>query len=277
MQNDSDIIRLFNVLDTAALVELGLILLGAAVLIIVNQTLVPWIANRLHGRYRLYLLAMVPVMRLIIIVVAFVLIVPVIIDPSLQNMVAVLGTLGLAVGFALKDYVSSLIAGVVAVIEMPYRLGDWIEINGAYGEVTKVGMRTVQIVTPEDTRVSIPHLKLWNDSIFNANNGGPELQCVADFYLHPSHDAGAVMQALQDVALTSPYLQLDQPVAVVVCERPWGTHYRLKAYPIDPRQQFRFVSDLTVRGKAILGQLGVQPSAVASVARESAQTNRGGR
>ncbi|EGV19066.1 mechanosensitive ion channel family protein [Thiocapsa marina] len=265
MQNNTDIIRLFKVLDPAALLELGLILLGATLLILANQTLVPWIANRLHGRYRLYLLAMVPLMRLAIIIVAFVLIVPLIIEPSLQNMVAVLGTVGLAVGFALKDYVSSLIAGVVAVIEMPYRLGDWIEINGTYGEVAKVGMRTVQIVTPDDTRVSIPHLKLWNESIFNANSGGPELQCVADFYLHPLHDAGAVVQALQDVALTSPYLQLDQPIAVVVCEQPWGTHYRLKAYPIDPRQQFRFVSDLTVRGKAILAQLGVKPSAVASV------------
>jgi small-conductance mechanosensitive channel len=269
MQNETDIIRLFKVLDTAALIELGLILVGAAVLIFANQSLIPWIANRLHGRYRLYLLAMVPLMRLIIIIVAFVLIVPLIIEPSLQNMVAVLGTVGLAVGFALKDYVSSLIAGVVAVIEMPYRLGDWIEINGTYGEVAKVGMRTVQIVTPDDTRVSIPHLKLWNELIFNANNGGPELQCIADFYLHPMHDASVVMQALQDVAITSPYLQLDQPIAIIVREQPWGTHYRLRAYPIDPRQQFRFVSDLTVRGKAILEQLGMQPSAALSFARES--------
>jgi small-conductance mechanosensitive channel len=269
MQNDTEIIRLFKTLDTAAFIELGLILFGAAVLIIANRTLVPWIANRLHGRYRLYLLAMVPLMRLIIIVVVFVLIVPLIIEPSLQNMVALLGTVGLAVGFALKDYVSSLIAGVVAVIEMPYRLGDWIEINDAYGEVAKVGMRTVQIVTPDDTRVSIPHLKLWKESIFNANNGGPELQCVVDFYLHPRHDAGAVLQALQDVAITSPYLQLDQPIAVVVREQPWGTHYRVRAYPIDPRQQFRFSSDLTVRGKAILEQLGAQPSAVPTVSREN--------
>jgi len=44
---------------------------------------------------------------------------------------------------------------------------------------------------------------------------------------------------------------------VSVHEKPWATHYRLKAYPIDARQQFRFISDLTVRGKAALLRLGV--------------------
>ncbi|WP_200385938.1 mechanosensitive ion channel domain-containing protein [Thiocapsa imhoffii] len=148
------------------------------------------------------------------------------------------------------------------VIEMPYRQGDWVEVKGNYGEVVKVSMRTLELVTPDDTRVSIPHLQLWNEAIFNANNGGPELQCVADFYLHPQHRADQVRQALHDVAITSPYLQLNQPLAVVVREQPWGTHYRLRAYPVDPRQQFRFVSDLTARGRVALQALGAQPAAV---------------
>jgi len=50
--------------------------------------------------------------------------VPLLIEPSVQNMVALLGTLGLGLGFALKDFVSSLVAGLVAVWEMPYRNGD---------------------------------------------------------------------------------------------------------------------------------------------------------
>jgi hypothetical protein len=39
-------------------------------------------------------------------------------------------------------------------------------------------------------------------------------------------------------------------------EKPWGTHYRLKAYPVEPRDQFQFITDLTVRGKAALLALG---------------------
>jgi small conductance mechanosensitive channel len=259
---------LFKTLDVTGALELTMIIGMAIALIAVSQNMLPWIGNRMHGRYRLYVLASIPLLRLLILGVAILLVVPIIIEPSVQNMVAVLGAASLAVGFALKDYVSSLIAGVVAVFEMPYRPGDWIEVDGVYGEVKHVGMRSVQIVTPDDAMVSIPHLTLWSQPIHNLNNGGASLQCVANFYLHPEHDAGLVCQILQDIALTSPYLQFDKPVRVIARERPWGTHYRLKAYPIDPRQQFRFHLDLTVRGKKALQQQGIRSSGVSTAVNE---------
>lgn len=250
--------EIFKKLEGGVLWDLFLIVGGITLLIIIAQNVLPWVANRLHGRLRLFLLALVPLLRLVLIIIAFLLIVPRVIEPSLQNMVAVLGTVGLALGFALKDYASSLIAGVVAVSESLYRNGDWIEVNGYYGEVNHVGIRSVRIVTVDDAAVYIPHIKIWTEPISNANNGTPQLQCAADFYLHPEHDAARISKVLHDVALTSPYLHFDIPVSVIVQENPWGTHYRLKAYPVDPRQQFRFKTDLTVRGKAALAKLGVR-------------------
>ena len=265
MSDSSSLAEIFRTPDLTVLVEVLAVALGAGLLIVSSQRLLPWIANRLHGKRRLRLLALVPVLRLLIIVAAFLLAVPLLIKPSLQNMVALFGTVGLALGFALKDLASSLFAGVVAVSEMPYRNGDWIKIDGVYGEVKNIGMRAVQILTPTDDLVSIPHSRLWNAPIHNSNDGSPRLQCIADFYLHPQHDATQVQELLADVALTSPYLFLDQPIAVVVQEKPWGTHYRLKAYPIDARQQFRFVTDLTVRGKAALNRLQLRFAQAPSV------------
>ena len=164
--------------------------------------------------------------------------------------------MGLALGFAFKDYVSSLIAGVVTLYEALYRPGDWIEVNGAYGEVKSIDMRSAEIVTADDTVVVIPHLKLWDQLLFNANDGGHNLLCVADFYIHPRHDAAQVKHTLLDLALTSAFLQIDKPINVIVLEKPWGTHYRFKANPIDPHRQFHFITDLTVRGKAALIEMG---------------------
>lgn len=116
------------------------------------------------------------------------------------------------------------------------------------------------------TRINAaPHPKLWDQPIFNANDGGQNLLCVADFYLHPHHNATEVKETLHDVALTSAFVQLEQSITVMVLDRPWGTHYRLKAYPIDPRQQTHFVTNLTVRGKAALINLGVQFAATAAI------------
>ncbi|PCF94438.1 mechanosensitive ion channel family protein [Vreelandella nigrificans] len=260
MDDKEQYARLFNDIDSEALITLGVILVISVLLIIASQRGLNWLANRLHGPMRFRVFALVPLTRLLVLITTLAIAVPIVIEPSLRNMITLLGAIGLAIGFALKDYVSSLIAGVVSAVELPYRPGDWIEIEGTYGEVKHVGMRTVEIQTPDDDLVAVPHLKLWDSAIHNANNGGSSLQCVASFYLHPEHEAEKVRKILRDVALTSAYLKFDRPVIVVAEEKPWGTHYRIRAYPVDPRQQFLFVTDLTVRGKQVLSDSGVKPA-----------------
>ncbi|MFZ7125771.1 MAG: mechanosensitive ion channel family protein [Desulfobacterales bacterium] len=265
MNSGRNISKIFTDLSQTAVVNIVLVLACTLLLIALSQKSLSWLGNKLSGKYRLLLLASIPLLRLLLIVAALMLVVPQVVEPTVANMVALLGAAGLVLGFGLKDYVSSLIAGIVALYEMPYRPGDWIEVEGAYGEVKQIGMRALEIVTPDDTTVIIPHLKLWDHLIFNANDGGPDLMCVADFYLHPRHDGEPARQALLDVALTSSFLQIESPVVVIVSEKPWGTHYRLKAYPVDLRQQFQFITDMTVRGKDALTRLGMSFASIPAV------------
>lgn len=223
-----------------------------------NRYWIPFLANKFSGKRRLYILALMPILRLIVIISAIIIIFPLIIIPTTENLIAFLGAMGIALGFALKEYISSLIAGIVTLYEMPYRPGDWIEINGIYGEVVSIGLRSLELRTPDDNIVRIPQLRMWDSPIFNSTSGSRELLCVTDFYLNPKHDASLIKQILYDVAITSPFLQLKKPVEIIVKEEPWGTHYKLKAYPVDARDQFQFISDLTVRGKKALLDLDVK-------------------
>lgn len=257
MAETTDILR---EIQGEGLLVVAAVLGVAVVLTLMVQRYGPRLAEQVPGRYRLSVLALVPLLRLVIIAGALALIIPQLIEPTFENLVAVLGAVGVALGFALKDYVSSLIAGIVVIYEGAYRPGDWVEVDGEYGEVRSVGMRAMEMVTPDDTVIVVPHQALWTTLIHNANDGTQNLQCVTDFYLDPEHDGQQVRALLRDVALTSPYLQIERPVNVVATERPWGTHYRLKAYPVDPRDQFRFTTDLTVRGKAALREANVLPA-----------------
>lgn len=234
------------------------VLVGAWVLIRLEERLIPWLAERLGGRFRLYILPSIPVLRLLIINLAIILAVPMLIEPTLQNIAAIFAALAIALGFAVKDFGSSLVAGIVAIYERPYRPGDWVKIDQAYGEVKTVGLRAMRLVTPDDDTVTIPHLKFWDTNIYNANDGRRDLMCVADFFLHPHHDGAMVRRKLHDVALTSPYLNHERPIVVVLEEKEWGTHYKVRAYPIDCREQFQFISDIAVRGKAALLEMGVK-------------------
>ena len=214
-----------------------------------------------------------PIIRLALLTGAVLWVVPIIFNITFQNFLVIAGAASVAIGFAFKDYVSSLIAGIVALVERPYRPGDWVQIGGDYGEVQSVGLRAIRLNTAADNVVTVPHNCLWSANISNANDGTRTLQCTADFYLAPAHDAERVRALLRDVALTSPYLSYDKPVLVMLAETPWGTHYKLKAYPFDLRDQFRFISDLTERGKravAAAGAVAVTAPAAATEAGKAA-------
>ena len=240
-----------------ALLVLGVLIL-ARLFALVIQWLAHHLAEKAPPRLRLFILRTLPIIRLLIGIAVVVVIVPIFVEPTFQNVVTLVASVGLALAFAFKDYGSSLVAGLVTVFENTYQPGDWIEVDGTYGEVKSIGIRAARIITPDDTEVIIPHSRLWATRIFNSTSGNRSLMCVTDFYLHPDHDAAVVRRRLSEVANNSSYRKAESPVIVIVVEKPWGTHYRLKAYVKESREQFLFITDLTVRGKEAIRSLGIR-------------------
>lgn len=259
--------KIFQEFNQIPFLTIFLIVFFAFALNALIKKMMPMLSGKLPPRFRHYLLPMTPLCRLFIMTLTVIVIVPLIVRPSLQNLVAIFGTVGLALGFAFKDFASSIIAGIVAIYEQPYRVGDRISIDGIYGEVQAINLRSLRLITPEDNAVTVPHGKIWNDSVQNANDGSREQMCIAEFFIKPDHDATQVRALLRDVALTSPYTQFKRPVRVSVRERPWATQYRIKAYPVEGRDEFAFISDLTIKGRAALSRIGVSlaevPAAIA--------------
>jgi small-conductance mechanosensitive channel len=234
------------------------ILAVARLLALVVRRFFRHLAERAPARLRLFILRASSLLRLALGLTALGIAIPVVIDPTPQNLIILIVGAGVAVAFTFKDYASSLVAGLVAIIENVYQPGDWIEIAGTYGEVKTISLRAVRLVTADDTEVVIPHPRLWYTSVANATSGQRSLLCVARFFLHPDHDASAVQQALEGVRADSPYRKAESAASIVVTEHPWGTEYKLKAYVRESREQFAFVTDLTVRGKAALRALGIR-------------------
>ena len=92
----------FSSITSDALLEALAVVILASVLIMLVQKLIPALAGKLGGKLRLYLLASVPLLRLLIIVLTIVTVVPILVEPSFENMVAIFGALGLALGFAFR-------------------------------------------------------------------------------------------------------------------------------------------------------------------------------
>ena len=56
-----------------------------------------------------------------------------------EVLLALGGTIAVSVGFALKDFVSSIVAGLIILVDRPFQVGDRVSFDGWYGEIIHIG------------------------------------------------------------------------------------------------------------------------------------------
>jgi len=76
---------------------------------------------------------------------------------DLVSIVAGLGIVGLAVGFAAQSTLADFIAGITILIEQPFKIGDWVRINEKEGMVERIALRTTRIRTRDNVSIVIPN------------------------------------------------------------------------------------------------------------------------
>ena len=169
--------------------------------------------------------------------------------PPIETLIAVTGAAGIAVGFASQDILKNIFGGIMILFDRPFQVGDKIKVGSHYGEVVNIGLRTVRIVTPDDSLVSIPNNEIVNQSVSNSNSGEFNCQVVAEFYLPLNIDVAKVKQLACEAAIVSKYIYLNKPIAVIIKneihEGRSILKMRLKAYVLDIRYEFLFMSEMT--------------------------------
>lgn len=78
--------------------------------------------------------------------------------------IAGLGLTGFALGFALKDIVSNLIAGVLIILYKPFDEGDVVKCGGFEGTVKRIDLRYT-FMENEGDDIFLPNSKLFTDPI----------------------------------------------------------------------------------------------------------------
>lgn len=83
------------------------------------------------------------------------------------SIIAVLGTVGLAVGLALQGTLSHFAAGVALLILRPFRVGEFIDSGSQSGTVKEIGLFATVLTTPDGIIVYVPNGQLLNSSLKN--------------------------------------------------------------------------------------------------------------
>ena len=168
-----------------------------------------------------------------------------------EVLLGVTGTVAVTVGFALKDLAASVIAGIVIVLDRPFQVGDRVTFGGQYGEITAIGLRSVRLVTLDDSVVSIPTNKFLTDAVTSGNWGALDMLVQVDFHVAIDEDLARVRPLVEAAVTTSPFVYTRKPWVVLVSEvlLPGGPawRFRTKAYVLDVHFEKAYESDLSER------------------------------
>lgn len=86
---------------------------------------------------------------------------------NLGGVIAGLGILGLAVGFAAQDVFANIISGFIILWDRSIRVGDWVRVKESEGRVRRITLRTTRIETRDDGILVIPNKEITGATLYN--------------------------------------------------------------------------------------------------------------
>lgn len=248
----SSVVEMLERISLSKIAAAVFVLLVAWVLVRSSLFVIEGLARR-APRARFFFKMLAPAVRIVVWTTAIVVIVFALLAPTASTLLALLASVGIALGLGAQDFVRNLIGGIVVLFDRPFQLGDRVRIGDAYGEIDHIGLINTRLTTSDDTRVTIPNGRVLTDLTHNANSGAPDCQTVTDLYLPHDSDAMEAMDIAAEAAYSSPFVLLAKPVAVRIQDHFQDGPYllvRVKAYVYDHRYEVAFQTDVTARARA---------------------------
>ena len=90
-----------------------------------------------------------------------------ILELQITPLLGALGVGSIGFAFAAQNTIENLFGSVTVVLDRPFSVGDWVEVDGVDGTVEEVGLRSTKVRTFYDSLVSIPNAKLTTAIVDN--------------------------------------------------------------------------------------------------------------
>jgi small-conductance mechanosensitive channel len=133
---------------------------------------------------------------------------------NVTALLAAVGIGGLAISLAARDTIADAIAGLIILIDQPFRVGDRIEVEavGTWEEVTDIGLRTTRIRTWRNREVIVPNARIGENQVVNYSYPDPQYLVVVLVTVAYGTDVEMARQIIVDTVRQVEGVVLDKPV-----------------------------------------------------------------
>jgi len=184
---------------------------------------------------------------------------------NVMPVIAGAGVAGVAVGFAAKDTLSNLIAGVLLIIDRPFEVGDRIEVwraptkSATWGDVIDIGLRATKIKTTDNIVIIIPNNEIMLRDIINYTTITEKIRVRIDIGIAFDADMKKAKTIMLQAADSAAWVAKNPPPKVVV--RNFGessVDLQLRVWIANPRKRMDTISYITDKVKELFDEQGVE-------------------
>jgi len=184
---------------------------------------------------------------------------------NVMPFIAGAGVAGIAIGFAAKDTLSNLIAGILLIIDRPFEIGDRIEVwsapsgSATWGDVIDVGLRATKIKTTDNIIIIIPNNEIMKRDIVNYTIITSKIRLRINVGVSYDTDVGKAKDEIANVARAIKWVSTDPAPKVVV--RNFGdsaVDLQLRVWIDDARKRMDTISQITDRIKTVFDEKGIE-------------------
>jgi small conductance mechanosensitive channel len=163
-QIETTVINFMTVYGFQIIGAIIILTIGVAVAWWIGRALQRWLESK-HVEPPITMLA-VRVLRLIIFLIALLQALDklgVATGPALAG----IGVAGVGIGLALQHVLGNAVAGLSIIFTKPFKIGEWIEIGGVSGQVTKIELFSTTLIHTDRSRIVIPNRKIVGEIMHN--------------------------------------------------------------------------------------------------------------
>jgi small-conductance mechanosensitive channel len=184
---------------------------------------------------------------------------------NVMPFIAGAGVAGVAIGFAAKDTLSNLIAGILLIIDRPFEVGDRIEVwraptkSSTWGDVIDIGLRATKIRTTDNIVIIIPNNEIMLRDIINYTTITEKIRVRIDIGIAYDAEMQKAKNIMLQAADSAGWVAKDPPPKVVV--RNFGesaVDLQLRVWIENPRKRMDTVSYITDKVKELFDEQGVE-------------------
>jgi len=123
---------------------------------------------------------------------------------DVSKLTLMLSALGVGLGFGMQGIMNNFVSGLILLFERPIRMGDSIEVDGMWAEVTHIGLRSTVVKTLDQADVIVPNSVLIANNVTNWTLSNRQIRLRIPIGVAYGSDVPLVMETLIESAKSNP-------------------------------------------------------------------------